>query len=221
MELGAFLFPEGWWWWQGLVLLGIFAVAIRWAPWARLAQPEQMHVFMGSCVVLMLLWHLQAKVHPGLSFHLLGTTALTLMFGWCLGILGTGLALLGVCLNKGVGVEGFVINALLNGVMPVTLTYLAHRAIQRYLPRHFFIYVLVNGFLTAGLVGVVTGYAAVALLVGAGAYPYQLLQETFVPFFPLMFLPEAMLNGWILTILVAVRPHWVGSFSDELYLKGK
>jgi uncharacterized membrane protein len=47
------------------------------------------------------------------------------------------------------------------------------------------------------------------------------LQESVLPFFPLMFLPEAMLNGWIMVILVAFRPEWVYSFSDEQYLKGK
>jgi hypothetical protein len=33
--------------------------------------------------------------------------------------------------------------------------------------------------------------------------------------------PEAMLNGWIMAILVVFRPEWVYSFSDEQYLKGK
>ena len=84
-----------------------------------------------------------------------------------------------------------------------------------------FVYVLVNGFLTAGLVGVVSGYAAAWLLVASGAYTFIELNQTVLPFFPLMFLPEAMLNGWVMAILVAFRPAWVGSFSDELYLKGK
>jgi uncharacterized membrane protein len=36
-----------------------------------------------------------------------------------------------------------------------------------------------------------------------------------------MSMPEAFLNGWVMTVLVAYRPNWVYSFSDELYLKGK
>jgi uncharacterized membrane protein len=58
-------------------------------------------------------------------------------------------------------------------------------------------------------------------LVWSGAYTYAELDQTFLPFFPLMFLPEAMLNGWILAAMVVFRPEWVGSFSDEQYLKGK
>ena len=50
-----------------------------------------------------------------------------------------------------------------------------------YLPKHFFVYVPVNGFLTA------------ALLVAS--YTFAELDQTLLPFSPLMFLPEAILNG--------------------------
>jgi len=93
--------------------------------------------------------------------------------------------------------------------------------IRHYLPKQFFVYVLVNGFLTAGLVGVAMGYTAAWLLVNSGAYTFAQLSQTVLPFFPLMFMPEAMLNGWIMVILVAFRPEWVYSFSDEQYIKGK
>jgi uncharacterized membrane protein len=36
-----------------------------------------------------------------------------------------------------------------------------------------------------------------------------------------MFFPEGMLNGWIMTVLVAFRPDWVSSFDDRLYIHGK
>ena len=65
----------------------------------------------------------------------------------------------------------------------------------------------VNGFLTA------------ALLVAS--YTFAELDQTLLPFSPLMFLPEAILNGWLLAVLVAFKPQWVYSFSDEQYLQGK
>ena len=58
-------------------------------------------------------------------------------------------------------------------------------------------------------------------LVWSSAYTYSELDLTLLPFFPLMFLPEAIINGWITVIMVTFRPHWVGSFSDEQYIKGK
>lgn len=205
-----------------LVFYGLaMAVALRLAPWRRFHTAGLIHVFLGSVLVLVLLWHGQVLVKPGLSFHLLGLTALTLMFGWSLAVIGASLALVGVCLNTGVGWESFAVNALIGAVVPVTLTQILLVLIRAYLPRHFFVYVLVNGFLTAGFVGIATGYLVTGLLVATGAYSFSQLNQGFLPFFPLMFLPEAIVNGWVMTVLVAFRPQWVYSFRDEEYLHGK
>ena len=60
-----------------------------------------------------------------------------------------------------------------------------------------------------------------ATLVAQGGHTFGELNQTLIPFFPLMFLPEAFLNGWIITILVLYKPTWVSSFSDRHYLEGK
>ena len=36
-----------------------------------------------------------------------------------------------------------------------------------------------------------------------------------------MFFPEAVLNGWVMSVLVGFKPEWVRSFRDEEYLDGK
>ena len=195
--------------------------ALRLAPWRRFHDAGLIHVFLGTVLVLAMLWHAKVLVKPGLSFHLLGLTALTLMFGWSLAIIGASLALLGVCLNTGAGWESFATNALISGVIPVSLTQLLLILIRAYLPRHFFVYVLVNAFLTAGFVGIATGYLVTGLLVAVGAYSFAQLDQGFLPFFPLMFLPEAIVNGWVMAVLVAFRPEWVYSFRDAEYLHGK
>jgi len=209
-----------------LVLAGVFYamvlfLAIRMAPWRRLRDSEQLHVFLGACVSLLLLWHMRVSVQPGLVFHLLGVTSVTLMFGWSLAIVASTLALLGVTLNSGFGWDGFVMNAISTGVIPVTLSQMLLVLIRSLLPKHFFVYVLANAFMTAGIVALISGYLVTGLLVVSGVYSYFELSQTFLPFFPLMFLPEAILNGWIMTIMISLRPHWVSSFSDELYIKGK
>jgi len=208
-------------WLAGLLYVLCVVAALRMAPWAKLRDPQQLHVFLGTVVVLLLLWHLRAGVQPGLSFHLLGLTAVTLMFGWSFAVIASSLALLGVAWNTGNGWDVFGVNAMVGGVVPVTLTQVLLVLIRWYLPKQFFVYVMVNGFLTAGLVGVVSGYLAAGLLVLSGAYSFAQLGQTVFPFFPLMFMPEAFLNGWITVVLVAFRPEWVYSFSDEQYLKGK
>jgi uncharacterized membrane protein len=208
--------------WLVWVLYGLcLAAALRMAPWGKFRDSRQTHVFLGTVVALLLLWHMKANVQPGLSFHLLGVTAVTLMFGWSLAVIAATLALLGVTWNTGGGWEGFAINAMIGGVVPITLTQILLILIRWYLPKQFFVYVLVNGFLTAGFVGVASGYLVTWLLILSGAYTFAQLDQTFLPFFPLMFLPEAILNGWVMAVLVAFRPEWVYSFSDEQYLHGK
>ncbi len=221
MEVNGSLFSGPFVWLFGsLYALALFT-ALRMAPWRRLRESEQLHVFLGTVVCLILLWHVRATVNPGLAFHFLGVTVVTLMFGWSLGIIATTLALAGVTVNTGGGWDTFVLNAVTTGVLPVTLTQVLLVLIRHFLPRNFFIYVLVNGFFTAGLVGAVSGYLVIWMLVWSSAYTYAELDLTLLPFFPLMFLPEAILNGWITVIMVAFRPNWVGSFSDEQYIKGK
>jgi uncharacterized membrane protein len=208
------------WWMAALYALALFS-AFRLAPWRRLLQAEQLHVFLGSVVALIVLWHLRGQIQPGLSFHLLGLTTITLMFGWSMALIAASLTLVAVSLNAGYGWYGMIASVLTTILIPITLTQVCLVLARSWLPKHFFIYVLGNGFFTAWLVAYVSGYTAVELLVMSDAYARTDLEVTIIPFFPMMFFPEAIINGWIITILVLFCPNWVHSFSDEQYVKGK
>ena len=221
MELAADPFSSQLLWGFGIVYGIALYFAVRLAYWPRLRDAEQLHVFLGTCVALILLWQVRAQVDPLWAFHLLGVTTVTLMFGWSFAIIASGLALLATTFNGDQGWSGLLINGITLGVLPITLTQAILVLVRSLLPRNFFVYVLVNGFLTAGFVALVCGYLAIGLLLASGSRSMPELEYNFIPYFPLMFLPEAILNGWITTILVLYRPHWVVSFSDDLYLKGK
>jgi uncharacterized membrane protein len=128
---------------------------------------------------------------------------------------------LAVSLNAGYGWQGYVVSFLTVVLVPITLSQISLVLVRSWLPRQFFVYVLGNGFFTAWLVGYISGYLAMQLLVLSGAYTMAELQVTVMPFFPLMFFPEALVNGWVITMLVVFFPAWVYSFSDEQYLHGK
>ena len=66
----------------------------------------------GVTVALMVLWLLRVDVLPGLSFHLLGVTSLTLMFGWSLAIVSATVALAAVTLTVSGDWLAFSVNAL-------------------------------------------------------------------------------------------------------------
>lgn len=221
MVVDSILLPTPATWLIGILYALALFSALRLAPWRKLRDSEQLNVLFGSILVLILLWHMRVDVQPGLTFHLLGLTAITLMVGWSLSVVAATLALAAVTFNTSGGWESFAVNAMVGGVVPITLTQIMLVLIRSYLPKHFFVFVLVNGFLTAGFVGILSGYLVTGLLVAGGAYSFAELNQTFLPFFPLMFLPEAVLNGWVIVVLVAFRPQWVYSFSDEQYLKGK
>ena len=142
MQLDGDLFSDGVLW----VITALYALvmiqAVRMAPWRRLFSNEQAHVFFGACVFITLLWSMRIPVQPGLSFHLLGVTVFTLMFGWSLTVMGTSLALVGVTLSQGGSWELFALNIFIIGIMPITLTQVILVLVRSLLPKNFFIFVL-------------------------------------------------------------------------------
>jgi len=221
MEIDGDLFSDTLLWWLAGLFLCVFVGAIRYAPWRRLSRSGELNVFLGSVVALIVLWHMRGQIQPGLSFHLMGVTVITLMFGWSMAIVAASLALVAVSINAGYGWQGYLVSFVTVVLVPITLSQISLVLVRSYLPRHFFIYVLGNGFLTAWLVGYACGHLAMYLLVLSGAYTLDELNVTVMPFFPLMFFPEALINGWVITMLVLFSPGWVHSFSDEHYIRGK
>ena len=221
MELAGKFFTTPWLVAIGIVLLPAWWLALRWANWRRLAQREQLHVFLGASVFLMLLWTLRTEIQPGFSWHLSGMVSLTLMFGWSLALIGGSLTLVGITLAGLNDWGGYLPSVLIEVLMPATLTQVVLGLVRAYLPKHYFIYVFINAFLAAGLISLLMALATTGLLLAVGAYPLQRLQDTYLLFLPLMFFPEGVLNGWTMSVLVGFRPDWVGSFRDEEYLDGK
>lgn len=221
MELSGTFFTTRWLLGLGIPLAVSLWYALRWSDWRRLADNRQLHVFLGACVALMVLWTMRTEIQPGLSWHLSGMVSLTLMFGWSLALLGGCLVLLGVTLGGLSDWAGFVPSALVQVLIPATLTQLVLGLARAYLPKHYFVYVFVNAFFAAGLGAVLAALFTTALLLAVGAYPLSKLQDTYLLFLPLMIFPEAVLNGWVMSILVGFQPRWVGSFRDEEYLDGK
>jgi len=221
MEFSGELFPTSWLWAFAALYGWLLSRALRWAHWKRLADSVQSNVFLGAVVCLLIMWTLRTEVQPGFAWHLSGVVALTLMFGWSLAIIAGSLALFATTIVGLNDWAGLVPSALVFIVLPASLTQLILGLARAYLPKHYFVYVFVNAFLAGGLVSVISAFVATALLLSAGAYSMQELSDSYLLFLPLMFLPEAVLNGWLISIMVGFKPHWVGSFSDEEYLHGK
>ncbi len=212
---------EEWYWAAWAVWLPLFARSLLKAPWGRLRDSEQLNVWLGMIVLLTLIWSLKAGVKPGLSMHLLGATVFTLSFGPHLAFVGLSLVLLGITLNGAGGFLAYAINALLMAGVSVWLSQAMYRLVVGFLPRHFFVYIFVNGFFAAALTVIGVGMVATLLLVVAGAYPLDYLAAEYLPYFLLLGFSEAWLSGMVMTLFVVYRPAWVGTFDDASYLANK
>ncbi len=221
MEFSGELFPTSWLWLFAGIYGWLLSRALRWADWQRLRHPDQLNLFLGSVVCLLLLWTLRTEIQPGFVWHLSAILTVTLMFGWSLAVICGSLALLGTTLFGLSDWYGFAPTALVFIVLPSALTQLILGLARAHLPKHYFVYVFVNAFLAGGLVALLVGLGAAGLLLVAGAYTLPQLSDSLLLFLPLMFFPEAMLNGWLISIMVGFKPNWVGSFRDEEYLHGK
>lgn len=206
-------------WGANLALAGVLWGALHSAPWGRLRDPEQLHVYLGGCVVLLLLWTLRAGILPGLNFHFLGVTALTLMFGWQLALIAVSVVVAGITLNAGAGWDAVGLNVLSMGGIPIVVTCGLLRLARRRLPLNFFVFVFINAFLAAGLSNVLVGLVTALLMLGSGVYDLEALSYGYLAYLPLMLFPEGVINGSLISIFVAYRPHWVASFDDTLYLR--
>ncbi len=221
MNLTENLLPFGWLLASFLGFAPILARAATSAPWRRLKDSTQLNVFLGACVALMVVWSIKAGIRPGLNLHLLGATALTLMFGPALAILGLCLVLLAVTAAGTGAWSAFAANALLMAVLPVLVSHALYRVVDRRLPNHFFVYVFINAFAGGALSMVATGLAATWLLAATHAYTLQYLYAQYLPYYILMAWSEALSTGMIVTLMVVYRPQWVATFDDARYIRNK
>ena len=223
-------FPDGLFgnaWAFGAILP--YALILLWAvlraPWRRLGDGGQLNVWLGTIVVLTVVWGLKAGVKPGLNLHMLGATAFTLMFGRQLALIGLSIVLAAVTLNGALnGIEAwqaFALNALALAVFPVFFTQAILRGVERFLPAHIFVYIFVAAFIGAACTVVATGALTTWLLWLSGAYAAHVLLYEYLPFYALLGFSEAWFNGAAITLMVVYFPHWVGSFDDRRYLGQK
>jgi uncharacterized membrane protein len=217
--MDAPLLGAGWRLATWIPALAIVAWAVWTAPWRSwLGDPERQHVWLGSVVVALALWAMQAGLTPGLAFHFLLATALTLMHGWQLAIVGLAIVLTVLCVMEPSNWQAWGMYLLAEGAVPVFFVSWLHGAVQRRLPHNYFVYFFVTVFFGSMLAFNLAGAARLLVLAGAGALPSAQLADEWLVFLPLMSFGEPFLNGIVLAMAVVYRPQWVASFDDRLYL---
>jgi len=117
------------------------------------------------------------------------------------------------------GAIGGVLGALLLGVLPVSTSYGIYYLVHRYLPRHLFVYIFLCAFFNAMVTAGVVVLTLVTLLVLTETYTFARISDEYLPFLPLYLFPEGMLNGMVTTALIALKPDWLKTYDDDVYLR--
>jgi uncharacterized membrane protein len=218
MDLTSGLLPLLWYWLAHAVLAVLVIVIGRKAPWRRLSNPALLHLWLGTIVLLSLLWSIRTGLRPGLGFHLLGAAACTLLFGRSLGFFAMLLVLAGQVLTGAIELWSFSVNALVMVAFPVALTHALLRIVQTRLPPNLFVYIFAAAFFGGALSMVATGVLGSVLLSLAGVYARDYLWSEYLLWFVLMSWAEAFVTGGWLTFAVVYRPNWVATFDERRYL---
>ncbi len=217
MNLVTSNIPADWliplWLTASLMLIAL----VRHIVWRRLWNPDNLNVFLGATVATLGLWMIHTGIRPGLSFHLLGATALTLMFGPWFALLALGLINGALALWHG-QLNAWPINWILYGALPILFSWRLYRFVDRRLTNHFFVYIFLNAFFGAALAVSLTGLASTAFLALSEAYTLDYLLDQYLPYCLLMAWSEAFSTGMLISIIVVYKPTWIATFDDARYL---
>ena len=221
MDIPAGLLSSAWYWGAALLFALLLLPALVSTPWHKIRDSEATHVYFGAIVIVVLLWVLRGGIQPGLNYHLLGMTALCLMFEWQFALYAACLVLAFTTWQGEAGWQAFGINALLMGAVPVLFTRSLLYVCQRGLPHNFFIYIFINAFLAAALSMLLTCLGSALVQQLAGAQQPDTISNNFLLVLPMLMFGEAFMNGLAMSLTVAFKPQWVATFHDNWYLKGK
>lgn len=220
MNLVSANIPAPWLWTLWILALPLGVAIARRGGWRMLRDTANLNVFLAATVAVLGLWLIKTGVKPGLNFHLLGATALTLMFRPLFALFSIGLITAAVSLWHG-EYTAFAANWLIMGAVPVGVSWALFRVIDGKLPNHFFIYIFLNAFFGAALAIIAVGLASTLFSALSGAYPLAYLLEEYLPYYLLIAWSEAFATGMLITMMVVYKPEWVATFDDRRYLLDK
>ena len=196
--------------------------AVRRVPWrTALKNTSMMNALIGLMFCTPVFWHLSAGIRPGFNFHLIGSTLFLLMFGWPIALITLTLVMLGTWIYAGMDLITLGLNGLLMLAVPMLFSEGLLRFCRRFLPKNFFVFVLVNGFACAALATMMMIAATSLVLLGLTHYTWPEIQYHYLIPAPILVFAEAFATGAVITAFTVSHPEAVMNFSEKEYLTGK
>lgn len=206
-------------WWFCLLLVVVYYLVLDRKVWALLRQPLLQSLFLGAVIAAAVLWQLKAQLPDLPAVHFLGMTTITLLLGLRLAVLVIPLALLlpaltGIAFGQPPPAAELLLMQWTVLLLVAIQSYASYMLISLKLPNHLFVSIFVSGFLNslfAALAYVL--WLSVGFFGVLGQGDTQQFSE-FLLIMPLLAMPEALLNGMALTLLLVYKPHWVAAFKQ-------
>ena len=222
MNLPAQLLPLNLLWLSNLIFFVLLARAFQFAEWRELfGNSIRTNALISLMFCTPVFWLLNAGIHPGFNFHLIGSTVFLLIFGWAIGLIALSLVMLGTCIYSGMDLVALGINGLLMLAIPMLFGECLLRFSQRYMPKNLFLFVLWNGFFCAAVATALMMLATSLLLLTFSHYTWAQIQyHYFIPA-PILIFAEAFATGALTTGFTVSQPEAVKNFSIDDYLTGK
>ena len=204
--MGAPLFVEA------ALLVTATALALWLRPWRVLSARALPWPWVVTVAVMPFLWALDGLTGIALSPRLSGAALLVLLAGWPLTVLTLLPVAVVAALVGPLDWTEALHRSVWFGLLPASLTMALGAAVRQWLPRHPATYLLGRGciaVLAACAVaalsftwlrrqsGVAVDASVVAALLGAWG--------------------ETVITAWVVALGVALRPHWLATYSDRLY----
>jgi uncharacterized membrane protein len=222
MNLPASIFPSNLLWISNIVYFIWLGYAIWKADWRDLwRNGAQFNALIALTLGVGLFWQLSAGVRPGFSFHLLGSTLFVLIFGWRVAATLLSTIMLFTWFRTDADFVSLGLNGLTMIFVPIIFTEALLRFSQHNLPKNLFLFVLLNGFICAGVVIGLNVIASTTVFLLFSPYTWEMLQWYYLPAAPILMFAEAFSTGSLITAFVVAQPEAVKNFSVADYLTGK
>lgn len=176
------------------------------------------HITYAIIFALFLLWSAQAGVKDNLSIHFLGLTTLTLMYGWKIAYLLSGIVSLLLAAFGELHFFQLPEYLLLSGLVPITISCIIFNLTYKYLPRNIFVFIFIAGFFNGAVTGSLHLVINSLYHVVNDTHDWATIVDNYLIFTPLLAFPEGLLNGMTTAMLCVFKPEWLRVFSDKDYI---